>query len=530
MEIRRLSNDSNSFFAKKNWLWLGIIGIISLLMRLYLFPIDVPFEKDVLDLFGYAVTSSNFGNIPENWFLANNGWPLFLSLFFSVLPIESFFEHVYLQRIISIIISTVTIIPIYLFCKKFFNENIAIIGSALFAFNPIIIDFSIYANSYSLFLLVGITLFYYFLRNDIKSIYISFFLLGILSIIRYEALLLLVPITALYFIKFRKEKKVFLKYIISISFLIIIILPFSINDYQNFEQDGLISNYFVNTKHVELHIIQEKYSGDDWTDDVEENVLIAFFQKGFENLLRIGFISLIPIFLFLIPYGIYRNVRNINFQKLFIIFISITLLIPSFYAYSRDFQDVKYLLMLFPVYSILSLYTIEKIHMKIKRVNLTNLALIIIIFSSSILILQIDQIDYSHEKEAFLIAQKVVELSDGYNIYEPESRYIKTAEMMEKWPEIAKSDGHGHLTRETERINDLDFDTLEEFLNNSKNKGLTHLVVDEKNNRPEFFTNVFNNENKFPYLIKEYDSANDGFGYKVKIFKIDYKILTKLEI
>ena len=238
----------------------------------------------------------------------------------------------------------------------------------------------------------------------------------------------------------------------------------------------------------------------------------------------------LPVSIFLFPYGILKIFSNINYKKLTIICVGFTFLFVAFYAYSRHFQDTKYLIPMIPIFTILSLYSIEKIQEKINKKRIISVSLLSIIILSSISIVEITTIDVEHEKELFLVAQKVVELSDGYNIYEPESRYIKAAEMIEKWPEIAKSDGHGHLTRETERINDLDFDTLEEFLNNSKNKGLTHLVVDEKNNRPEFFTNVFNNENKFPYLIKEYDSANDGFGYKVKIFKIDYKILTKLEI
>ena len=36
--------------------------------------------------------------------------------------------------------------------------------------------------------------------------------------------------------------------------------------------------------------------------------------------------------------------------------------------------------------------------------------------------------------------------------------------------------------------------------------------------------NVFKNEEKYPYLIKQYDSIEYGYTYHVKIFKIDYKI------
>ena len=68
-------------------------------------------------------------------------------------------------------------------------------------------------------------------------------------------------------------------------------------------------------------------------------------------------------------------------------------------------------------------------------------------------------------------------------------------------------------------------DTFDEFLILGKQKGLTHLVVDDKNYpiyRMPFLKDIFENEEKYPYLIKQYDSAEHGFTYHAKIFKIDY--------
>ena len=36
------------------------------------------------------------------------------------------------------------------------------------------------------------------------------------------------------------------------------------------------------------------------------------------------------------------------------------------------------------------------------------------------------------------------------------------------------------------------------------------------------FKQVFDNEKEFPYLIKEYDSKENGFKYHVKLFRINY--------
>jgi len=41
-----------------------------------------------------------------------------------------------------------------------------------------------------------------------------------------------------------------------------------------------------------------------------------------------------------------------------------------------------------------------------------------------------------------------------------------------------------------------------------------------------FLNTIFHNED-IPYLIKKYDSRNDGYNYHVKVFEINYKLLPK---
>ena len=64
---------------------------------------------------------------------------------------------------------------------------------------------------------------------------------------------------------------------------------------------------------------------------------------------------------------------------------------------------------------------------------------------------------------------------------------------------------------------------MNEFIDSGKNEGLTHIVADKNPNRPEFLKDVFKNEEKFPYLIKIYDSSEHGYEYHLKIFRIDYE-------
>ena len=65
--------------------------------------------------------------------------------------------------------------------------------------------------------------------------------------------------------------------------------------------------------------------------------------------------------------------------------------------------------------------------------------------------------------------------------------------------------------------------SLNEFLSNARSDGLEHLLVDDNPRRPQFMKDIRENEYKYPFLEKIYDSQDDGFAYHVKIFKIDYE-------
>ena len=51
---------------------IPIIAIIGIAIRFYIFPFDIPFKLDNLDIFTYAVMSSQTGNIPVDFVLDNN--------------------------------------------------------------------------------------------------------------------------------------------------------------------------------------------------------------------------------------------------------------------------------------------------------------------------------------------------------------------------------------------------------------------------------------------------------------------------
>ena len=154
---------------------LFVIGLIGLIIRFYYFPFNLPIIDDGIDYFSYAVVTSQQGQLPVNWGLSNNGWPVFLSYFFSIFNSQNFLEFTYLQRSLTIIISVLTIIPVYFLCKRFVNKKIAVIGAALFILDPRIIINSLLGITEPTYILLGTISLFLFLSKRFPIILISFF-------------------------------------------------------------------------------------------------------------------------------------------------------------------------------------------------------------------------------------------------------------------------------------------------------------------------------------------------------------------
>ena len=199
------------------------------------------------------------------------------------------------------------------------------------------------------------------------------------------------------------------------------------------------------------------------------------------------------------------------------------MLIPAFYLYGRGIEETRYLYIVFPILCLMSTFTIKKISKKLKKENLILVIIILGVLSSSIIFLDYKKIDYEHERESYLIAKDIVSIAGGINHYSPESKYIHIAEISNDWPVIPlpKETGYNQSFN-IKKISPDNFSTLIGYIENSKEKGLTHIVTDGKQ-KLAFLNDVFYNEADFPYLIEEYDSQKQGFQYHIKAYKIDYE-------
>ena len=79
-------------FKRKNVIfYLSIIITASFVLRLFLIPYEIPLTFDALLYFWYANDTSILGTLPADYTLANNGWSIFLSIFFTFID-ERFVE------------------------------------------------------------------------------------------------------------------------------------------------------------------------------------------------------------------------------------------------------------------------------------------------------------------------------------------------------------------------------------------------------------------------------------------------------
>ncbi len=501
--------------------------MVSLGLRLLYFPYQVPISLDGIDYFTYAMELSQTGKFPTYPNFANNGWPSFLSLFFSLMKSDNFLDYMTMQRCLTVVVSILTAIPVYLLCTRFFSRFYSLIGAALFLFDPRIMLNSLNGLTEPFFILLIISSFYLFLNKNIRYVWISFGVLALSSLVRFESLLLIVPFSIMYFARFKKEKQMFPKYLCAICFFVLILLPMAYIRTETTGQDGLLSNLFAGQQYISKHVIQGIPDDDDpipGTDN--QNKLSSFAKIAIFNLTNYTARMLIPILVFFVPIGFFLIVKNKNYMDkdkkiLSMIFFTLVLLIPAFFAYGRGIQEMRYLFMIMPLFYLISIYSSKKF---IYRFTPKRIGLVLIITSvifASFLFLEYKKTDYNHERESFAISEEIVKVANGINIYS-ENKYIKVAEIAQKWPILPKPNISGHVSLDTIKIPANNYNSLEEFIIDSRSKGLTHLVIDDSNDNPEFLKDLLINEEAYPYLTKIYDSADYNMKYHAIIYKINY--------
>ena len=523
--MENLIEVKSPIFSRNSLICLGIIGLVGFLIRFFYFPDGIPLTFDAGGVFWYANDLSISGTFPVNINLPNNGWPTFLSIFFYFFNSNNYLDYNDLQRYVAIIISVITIIPVFILCRKFCGNGLSILGTVFFVFQPRIVENSILGLGDSLFILLELSCLVLFLQNNWKLKYLSFAFLALACLVRYEGIVLILPLSFLLLFKNRRDKTIIPKFLIAISIFLLVLLPMLFVRIDTLGYDGVFSH--------SVHAVEV------YTDAVTHTKIIHGDIAVF-SLIKSTALAVFPIFFIFLPLGIFAFFRNRNFDKYVILSFLIFLSLPIIYTSIREISEPRYFLTLFPILSLFSIYTVKEITRKFDKTKLISIIIGVTVLSLSIVYLDYTKLDYQHELDAYHIGLEIHKRTSLINEYPPEDKYVHNKDQIfwnlgtfpvlqsetEGKVKVIRTDDHATCAKENELesgCRQYDYASLNEFINNGKKHGLTHIVADKNPNRPEFLKDVFRDEEKFPYLIKIYDSSEHGYEYHLKIFTIDYE-------
>ena len=537
--------------TKKPIVFLVLIGLTGLFLRLLYFPYDVPLMMDSQGYFWYAIDMSILNQLPSGHSIVNTGWPSFLSIIFQLMDSNNFLDYHNMQRFVGVAFSVATIFPVYLLCSMYFKKSYSLLGATLFVFEPRLIQNSFMGTAESMYIFLMALLLFLFLSNNFKKIYLAFGVVALLALVRYEGLLMIIPISIIFFIRFRKQKRDLIKYIICISIFILILVP--------------VAYFKTETMGPGMDAFSHISAGPEYYQASIQNnssALADFLYLGSINLIKFLGWALIPSFIIFVPLGIIFIFKKMDYKKSTIIFTIVVMLLPAFYAYSRDIPEIKYIFVLYPIFCVLACFTFKIFLERFQRKNLIFCMIIGGIILSSMIFVEWKAVDNEHYRESFEIlteiGQKEMKINKEFGKYGGEFTNLSWIRLhnVDEFPILNEEVPAGEITytgmgrklttpsgvqldmdevdiklKEAAEYHNQQIDNLKDYFQVLNNQKITHLILDKYANvgwlNDELrlhLKDIFYHEDKYPFLIKEYDSKENGFNYHLKLFKIDYDL------
>lgn len=477
--------------------------VIAIITRIIYVQLNYPVTLDSLSYFLISNDLVGTELLPDNFNKPNLGWPIFLSIIFQISRFENIIEYMNLQKLISIVFSSLSIIPMFFFIRKFFAIKIAMIGTLVFIFSHSIIENSILGTNDSITLFLIITFFCLNFSTNQKNQIISFLIIGIASIFRYESILLFIPAIIKFIIE-NKSMNDFKKLLILGIFLAII--PIALMMLWRISigiPEGFISNF----------LYKPEILYDEKTISLEPKSTSFYFERGVINFIKFSGIILLPFYFILLPYSLIQIIKkNIKFLNLlmFGLFISLS----GFYAFARGFEDIKYLFPILPIFIIGTLFLVEKIFEIVKKPKLVLVLFSIAIIFSSLIFIEFNKNDSEYDNEVLEISKKIINLPGKVNDYGKESHIIEGLQYSNYNFPIENA----FMNRSYKVVN-IKMNTIDEILYESNVNGIKFLIITEKMTIDnELLNQIYHGKN--PQFTKIYDSTEVYSKFNLKIFEI----------
>lgn len=504
---------SLEFLYSNYFLSLIIICIISLTLRIHFTNWEFPFEsQDALIYLIQAqyIADGNFEILPNNI-----GWQSFLSIFFIILNFENNFQYMQVIRIVSIGISTATIPLVYFIARKFLDKKFAILAASFFAFDPNLIENSIFGITEPLFIFCSLLTIFFILHNKIKYLILVGVFCGLSLDIRLNGIVLLfVAIISIILLKVPQTEKT-KKIVLLLVMFGISASPYFILDFQNYSSPfGEIS--------LMPDIITQNVPPSAHPSYIELSFSEKLFSAISEEIKHVFRIS-IPFLALFVPFGIFSLISKIQFKEkilILVIIISLIVAIPQYFL-SLEYRN---LFLILPIFSVIGAIGIQILIQNKKNQNLFLLTLIIgLIFLSGNMLRERNEINMELYKEKELFGEFVATSFKGKimgDLYTQIGHHV---------PDVKITNegliGNNELSLIGTGPPQKSINTLIEFIKNNK---VNYIIIDDQyDTRSPELVQVYFNEEKYLFLKSIFVSHDEGYkNLNVKIFEVDY---TKLE-
>ena len=484
------------------------------------------------------------------------GWSIFISPFYLLTDSTDLLDYLNITRILSIAISTVTIIPMYILARRFFDEKYSLMASCLFAFEPHLNYNSVLGLSEPIFIL-GIVLASIFIlqKNHNWYFYLSFLLAGIVWWVRFNGLVMVMILSIVFFVVYKPSSKNFLKYLVCIGLFLIIVSPILIQRYDQFGDPlyfavsdnhfigDAYSNYAVNTKDIE-------YSASDY---IQDNGVISFVERfgltGLHIMVLDMFKMLFPYLIFLLPFGVLFSIRSFAQDKDYIKSIWILLLVNlgSLIIVFSTWGDMRLIYHVFPFIIIISTIVIQRVvkhglstfQFSEKQKNFFLVGVIsIVIISASILTLRMDESDKLLDQERIEFSKLLTQKFNGKISAGGDVLRLLTYTQLQDSPYLFKEFKTSTYDFSIGRDSDLFASgnmlertvlyakSLDELIEIGKEYDLKYIAINKEQSKNDWYgylTNLYDEGENYPFLTKVLDTKEIGFKkFKVKVFEINY--------
>jgi len=288
-----------------------------------------------------------------------------------------------------------------------------------------------------------------------------------------------------------------------------------------YEQSSLniLSPIFGGGDYISNHILTDNPDSDDlfFGDNVENRFQVFVYNSTTGYAKYLGWIMIPILGLFIIP-GLFLTGKKLTKNKMIFLTFIVFLSIASLYAYGRGIQETRYLYPLIPIFILFACNFFSYLEKRydMKKIMIVILSLSIVL---SISFMEHDKNDYEYEREIHDATVFLIKIADGVNRYDGGN--LRTASLENSWPELLPMDERKKMMINSKKISSIEYNSLNEFLKDNEKNGLSHLLIDDKNEQL-FLKDIFKNEEKHEYLKKIFDSKEKGYKNHIKIFEIDY--------